>query len=53
MNVHDDTSRCEWARGCIDAYLDGELTGVDVTVMESHLEICGECSEEPGGSSAT
>jgi hypothetical protein len=46
MNVHDDTTRCEWARDSIDAYLDGELTNVDVTVLESHMNECGMCREE-------
>ena len=46
MNVHDDTTRCEWARDSIDAYLDGELTDVDVTALKSHLDECGECREE-------
>lgn len=46
MNVHDDTTRCEWARDSMDAYLDGELTDVDVTVLKSHLDECGECREE-------
>ena len=46
MNVHDDTTRCEWASDSMDAYLDGELTDVDVTVLKSHLDECGECREE-------
>ena len=46
MNVHDDTTRCEWVRDSIDAYLDGELTNVGVTAMESHLEECSACREE-------
>ncbi|UCH85557.1 MAG: zf-HC2 domain-containing protein [Candidatus Latescibacterota bacterium] len=46
MNVYDDTTRCEWARDSIDAYLDGELTKVDVAALESHLEMCGGCRNE-------
>lgn len=46
MNVHDDTTRCEWALDSIEAYLDGELTDVDVAALESHLGECGGCRAE-------
>jgi len=37
---------CEWVRDNISAYIDGELTGSQKEMIDSHLSGCPECSAE-------
>ncbi len=42
--IHDES--CASARESFSAYLDGAMSGVEMTAIAQHLESCGECAEE-------
>ncbi len=46
MAKSDQETTCLWAQGIIDSYIDGELTGVEASRLESHLLECSACTEE-------
>lgn len=37
---------CEWVKDNISAYIDGELTGSQEEMIDSHLSECSECRAE-------
>ena len=46
MAKSNQETNCLWAQGVIDSYIDGELTGVEASRLESHLSACSVCTEE-------
>lgn len=46
MAKSDKETNCLWAQGVIDSYIDGELSGVEASRLESHLSACSVCTEE-------
>lgn len=45
MTDHDSESTCPFARELVpEAYVNGELSGVEREVFERHLFMCSECS---------
>ncbi len=45
-NSRDGESAHEWARARMSAFLDGQLQGEEGTLLETHLQGCGPCTEE-------